>query len=366
MAAQTHDAAQDLEAFIAEAARHHLGVNRPGGRPEGGEPHPGVVPHLWKWSAIERLLPKLGAHQEVGGAYADVRRTFGLRNPGMGGHTATHTLTAAIQYLLPGEAAPAHRHTPSALRFIISGHGTTTTVNGVRLPMNPGDLLLTPSWCWHDHRHHGDAPMAWLDVLDVPLVQACKAGFQELYETGEQEVIAELDDVLGRFGAPGLQPATEPINRLAPLPIYRWDTTYEALHRRAHLTPDPFDDIALEYTNPATGGPAFRTISCWATLIRSGAQTQAHRHSTSTIYHVAKGRGASIIGGTRFDWEQGDTFVVPNWAYHEHFNPDANEDAVLFSASDRPLFDAFGWYREQAYTEHGGHQPITSVFEPME
>ena len=75
-----------------------------------------------------------------------------------------------------------------------------------------------------------------------------------------------------------------------------------------------------------------------------------------------------MIDGIRFDWEQGDTFVVPNWAYHEHLNPapDPDEDAVLFSASDRPLFDAFGWYREQEYAENAGHQPISSVFDPME
>lgn len=144
-----------------------------------------------------------------------------------------------IQYLLPGEVAPAHRHIPSALRFIIFGSGTTTTVGGVRLPMEPGDLLLTPSWCWHDHRHHGDAPMAWLDVLDVPLVQTCKASFQELSEQEEQEVVAELDDVLARFSAPGMQPATETINHPAPLPIYRWASTYLALQRRARLAVDP-------------------------------------------------------------------------------------------------------------------------------
>jgi gentisate 1,2-dioxygenase len=365
MAAQASKATGDFEAFVAQAERHHLRVARPGAA-EGNnvEPNPGIVPHLWKWSNIEKLLPELGRQRGVGGEFADVRRTFGLRNPA--GYTATHTLTCAIQYLLPDEAAPAHRHTPSALRFIITGTGTTTTVNGTRLPMRPGDLLLTPSWCWHDHRHHGDAPMAWLDVLDVPLVQACRSGFHELYPQGEQEVIAELEDVMERFSAPGLYAPTDTVDDPAPLPIYPWATTYAALQRRARLAADPCDEITLEYKNPVTGGPAFKTIGCWATLLGPGAHTKAHRHSTSAVYHVIQGRGASIIGGTRFGWEPGDTFVVPNWAYHEHLNLSTSGDAALFSVNDRPVFDAFGWYREQPYPDHDGHQPVTSIFEPSE
>jgi gentisate 1,2-dioxygenase len=363
MAIETGRQRDDFDTFIEQAGAHHLRVARPTDRPyEAVEPNPGIKPYIWKWSTIQKLLPALGVHRGVGGADEDVRRIFGLMNPG--GFNATHTLTCAIQYLLPGEVAPAHRHTPSALRFIITGSGTTTTVDGVRLPMRPGDLLLTPSWCWHDHRHHGDAPMAWLDVLDVPLVQACRAGFHERFPDGEQPVLAELDDVLARFSAPGMQAAGELIDHPAPLPIYAWDTTDEALQRRARLAPDPFDEVTLEYKNPVTGGPAFKTIGCWATLLRPGAHTQAHRHSTSAVYHVIQGRGATVIGGTRFDWEKGDTFVVPNWAYHEHLNLAEGEDAALFSVNDRPVFEAFGWYREEAHPD--GQQRVTGIFEPEE
>jgi len=152
----------------------------------------------------------------------------------------------------------------------------------------------------------------------------------------------------------------------APLPIYAWDTTYEALKRRARLGPDEFDAVTLEYTNPVTGGSAFKTIGCLATLLPPGAHTKAHRHSTSTVYHVIQGHGATVIDGTRFDWEPGDIFVVPNWAYHEHLNVSGDDDAALFSVNDGPVFEAFGWYREQAYPDHDGFQPVTSIFEPEE
>lgn len=351
-----------FDEFADEAQRLNLRVNRPGGPRSSQQPNPGIVPHLWKWSTIEGILPGLAAHQELGGSMGDVRRTLGLVNP-TGQHT-THTFGCSIQYILPGEVAPAHRHIATALRYIIQGTGTTTTVEGLRLPMDPGDLLLTPSWCFHDHRHTGTAPMAWLDVLDTNLVAACKASFQEVYPQGEQEVTGELDDVLARFASPGFLPASGPINREMALPIYRWATTKESLSRRAEVAADPFDAYTLQYVNPATGGPVLKTIGCWTTLLKPGMHTQAHRHSTSAVYHVVEGSGSSIIAGRRFDWEKNDFFVVPNWAFHEHVN-ESSEDAILFSVNDRPTFDAFGWYREQAYQERGGHQEVTSVFEPV-
>jgi len=66
----------------------------------------------------------------------------------------------------------------------------------------------------------------------------------------------------------------------------------------------------------------------------------------STVYHVAEGGGFSVIHGQRFDWTEGDTFVVPAWAWHEHASE--NGEAVLFSFSDRPILQAFALDREQA------------------
>jgi len=118
----------------------------------------------------------------------------------------------------------------------------------------------------------------------------------------------------------------------------------------------------MEYINPATGGSALRTIGCWIQLIRPGVQTQAHRQTSSAVYHVFAGQGLSVIEGQRFDWRQGDFFAVPPWAWHEHTNA-GDREAVLFSIQDTPVFEALGLYREEAYVADGGHQPITGVFE---
>ena len=48
---------------------------------------------------------------------------------------------------------------------------------------------------------------------------------------------------------------------------------------------------------------------------------------------------------------------------HEHANLSTRDAAVLFSIQDRPVLDALGLYREEAFTENGGHQKVTSSFE---
>jgi gentisate 1,2-dioxygenase len=74
-------------------------------------------------------------------------------------------------------------------------------------------------------------------------------------------------------------------------------------------------------------------------------KTEAHRHTSSAVYHVARGCGTSIISGRRFDWAEGDTFALPTWAEHQHENT-SGQDALLFSFSDEPAIRALGLLRE--------------------
>ncbi|MHB8618557.1 MAG: cupin domain-containing protein, partial [Chloroflexota bacterium] len=251
-------------------------------------------------------------------------------------------------YLRPGEVAPAHRHTPGAIRFIIQGSQAFTTVNGDKCFMERGDLVLTPAWTWHDHGHEGTEPMIWMDGLDLPLVHDLEAVFFEPFRGMQQPVKGtNVSEQLHRVGQ--LRPAQTPAegSGASPLLNYKWADTLDALERLSRLEGSPFDDVALEYINPFTGGPAIPTIACWAQMIRPGVHTQAHRQVTSKVYHVYEGSGYSVIGGQRFDWKKGDFFCVPTWAWHEHAN-EGTEPAYLFSIQDTPVLKALGLYREEA------------------
>ena len=71
-----------------------------------------------------------------------------------------------------------------------------------------------------------------------------------------------------------------------------------------------------------------------------------YRHTSSAIYHVFRGKGCTVVGDTRFDWEEGDSFTVPLWRWHRH-ECGSREEAVLFAMNDRPVMEALGFYREE-------------------
>jgi gentisate 1,2-dioxygenase len=322
------------------------------GRP--AEPRPRAIPYLWRWNDVEPLLMRSG--ELVTPERGAERRVLRLANPGVPGKTSTHTLSAAMQLLLPGECAPAHRHSPAAIRFILRGHGAYTTVEGERCPMEPGDLLLTPSWTWHDHASDSDGPVIWLDGLDHPLIRSLDTWFFEPYPEDRQPVAPR------RAGGPGLRPTqTKARADLPPVARYPWEATYAALKSMSFDEASPFDDLVLEYTNPASGAPALRTIGCWIQLLRPGLHTRAHRQTSCAVYHVFAGQGFSVIDGQRFDWQAGDSFAVPPWAWHEHAS-DPGDEAILFSIQDNPVFEALGLYREEPYPDNEGRQEVNGVF----
>jgi gentisate 1,2-dioxygenase len=358
------DSGVAAQAFYRELEKHHLvalwTVTKNLLPPE---PRSRCVPYLWRWDAVLPLVER-GARLTPLSRQAE-RRVLGFVNPGLPDrYGATHTLWAGFQYVLPGEVAPAHRHSPAAIRFVIDGEGAFTTVDGDKCQMARGDLVLTPPWTWHDHGNESDRPILWLDGLDLPMVAEMEGQFYEPHPAEAQSVAKPVGDSEHRYGIGQLRPTWEKrAGPFSPLLNYKWATTEAALRRLAAVAggASPFDDVAMEYINPHTGGPIMPTLGCWAQLIRAGVRTKAHRQMGSAVYFVFEGRGATVIEGQRFDWRKGDLFVVPTWTWHEHASADG--EAILFSVHDTPVMQALGLYREQAYREHDGHQPVTGVFE---
>ena len=318
-------------------------------RAHPNEPHPAARPYVWKWEILQGLLLRAAELVDTSEGRAE-RRALSLLNPGLGGrYGTTHTLITGVQMILPGEVAYAHRHTPDALRFIIEGRGAETTVEGEKIRVEPGDLVLTPSWLLHDHGNDSQEPVTWMDALDVPLVNLLDVSFFEQFKGWKQDLKKSADDSSKRYGSGTLSPSWQKpaAHENSPLLIYRWGPTLHALRQLAEVDASPYDDVALEYRNPFTGRPVMASISCCIQLLRPGVRTSAHRHTSSVVYFVVRGRGHSLINGERFDWKERDFLVLPNWAWHEHANESSSEDAILFSVSDRPVLDALGLYREE-------------------
>ena len=330
------------------------------------EPRAREVPYLWSWEAVRPLLLRAG---ELITAEEAERRVLMFLNPGNPPQIgATATLYAAAQLILPGETARAHRHTPAALRFIIEGDGAYTCVEGEKIFMAPGDLILTPAMVWHDHGNEGSDPVMWLDGLDIPLTTSLNCMFVEGFSVDGQSKDSQGESAprqcseklygRGLFPSESLAPPARPYS---PVWAYRWTEAREALDMLADSTePDRFDGTILRYVNPATGGEALPTMGCRLQLLHKGTHTAAHRHTQSIVYHVAEGSGYSILDGVRFNWRKGDTFAVPIWRWHEHVTE--KEDAVLFSVTDEPVLAPLGLVRSEVYGENGDFQKVRSVF----
>ena len=346
MAMDVMSDARERKAIAEELAKYDCRVAQPDDPPLFTRtPQSTMKPVHWKAQDLSRLLEMIGAtlKLEQGGQ----RRTIRLTNPGLP-YGTTPTFFCSIQYILPGEVASAHRHAATALRFIMEGVGADTIVDGEQYVINEGDLVLTPTWTWHDHEHKGDKPMIWLDVLDISLVRLLHATFFEGSDKPRQNVNRVSDLSYRKFGSGLLRPmhATQ-TGGPSPVLAYTWPKTEEALRQASGLDPDPYDDTLLEYQNPLTGGPALPTLGTAIQMLRPGSELKPHRHTGSVVYYVVRGEGTTEIDGVLYEWSKGDFIAQPPWTAHSHKNRSSTRDAVMFQVNDIPVLKALGLFREE-------------------
>ncbi len=313
-----------------------------------------LTPHIWRWKTLRGLAERAG--DLVGIDRGGDRRVLSLSHPDLGGLPfATHTLWGAVQFLRGGELAPAHRHTPAALRFVLEGTGVWTLVNGNPVHMAPGDLILTPSWTWHEHHNPGTQPMIWFDGLDLPLVRNLDAMF---FEPGGEELTpyepAQASGSEHLYSATGVLPAGEqaPVQdpasgRASRLLAYRWASVDAALARLIEVTGQRA--ACIRYADPATGRDIMPTVRAEMHRVLAGHRTLTTQTAGSGIWVVFRGSGATVINGHRYRWSAGDMFVTPSWAAVDH---EADGDADLFLFSDAPTLEALGLDRTQTARLH--------------
>ena len=308
------------------------------------EPRPTPRAHIWRYDAFRPFL--LEAASLLTADEAE-RRVLILENPAFAGKSrATATLYAGIQIVLPGEVAPAHRHTASALRFVLESSGGFTAVSGERTTMRTGDFVITPSWAWHDHGNDSKDPIVWMDVLDLPIVNFFEGGFSEHYNDKSQTIDRPEGDSLARYGA-GLLPIEGhgPFGKTSPIFNYPFDRTSKALAAIAAAgNLDPHWAATLRYSNPIDGGWAMPTIASWMTHLPAGTATQTMRSTDGIVIAVAEGRGFARIGDERIPFGPRDVLVVPNWTQRSFH---AETDCFLFCCSDRVAQEKLGIWREE-------------------
>jgi gentisate 1,2-dioxygenase len=311
-------------------------------------------PALWRYQDIRPFLMQSG---QLITADEAVRRVLILENPALPGQSAiTQSLYAGLQLILPGEVAPSHRHTQSALRFVLEGQGAYTTVNGERTPMQAGDFIITPSWTWHDHGHDGGLetaePVVWLDGLDIPMLRFFDAGFAENGSSKTQNVTQAEGTSYQRFGANMLPVRYDaPFGQTSPIFSYPYERTREALFQlEQKASIDPWDGVKLRYVNPATGGYPMPTMATFMQRLPAGFSGQPYRQTDGAVFSVVEGTGKVLIEGpggvSEFNFAAHDHFVVPSW---HTARLQSAAGCVLFSFSDRPVHQALGLHKEERF-----------------
>lgn len=303
------------------------------------QPRSNNAPHRWRWRDMLPLIDR--AVREVGMEDAE-RRVLLFKHPAydMRGGT-TSNLSAGLQILEPGERAQAHRHSLSAIRFIMSGSGAVTVVDGKRCPMEEGDLILTPTWTWHEHENNSDRRAVWFDGLDAPFARHLDTVF---FESGPaRELPADLsrvpDEVLAAGGS--LPQGELPKAGFSPQFRYPWANALQALQK----LPNAADGSKLlRYTNPFTGGAVIPTLDCYLQELAAGRSTTPVRSTSNAMCVVADGEGLTRIGDEVVEWARGDIFTLPHWKWISH---EAYAPSRLFLMTDRELLARVGYLREE-------------------
>lgn len=308
-------------------------------------PHSPAQVHRWRYAEARDYLMRAG--DLISAAQAE-RRVLIMENPGLpGSSSATSSLYAGLQLILPGEVAPCHRHAQCALRFVMEGEGAFTAVDGEKAVMRPFDLVLTPGWQWHDHGNTSAQPMIWLDGLDISIVLLFDASFAEHLPTSAHPETVPPGDTALRYGR-NMRPMRGTVSDRRPgrqplfhYPYAAWRESLENL--AGSSDPDPHFGHALEFTNPADGGAVMPTISAHVRLLPAGFVSRPRASTDGTIFVVVEGRGTALVEGKEIALQERDTLVVPSW---REMVLHADSDLVLFGYSDRTAQEKLGLFRE--------------------
>lgn len=306
-------------------------------------PSPHAVPQVWPWADVLPIAERAGRLVPVG--RGGERRAIAYANDGLRPEPyATPTLWAAAQYLGPKEVAPAHRHSQSAFRFVLEGEGVWTIVDGDPVAMRRGDLLLTAGWRWHEHHNVADAPMVWLDGLDIPLVSGLDAGF---FEFGPDEISDRSTPNASRserlWAYPGLRPLSAGAAKTSPLMAYRWEHTDAALSAQLELEAEGREGVlapghaAVRFTNPTNGADALVTLRMEMHRLAGGASSTLPRRVGSSVWQVFDGDGVIELAGHKHEVSKGDVIAVPSWC-PMNVSSTLGLDAFMFS--DAPVYEA--------------------------
>jgi gentisate 1,2-dioxygenase len=140
-----------------------------------------------------------------------------------------------------------------------------------------------------------------------------------------------------------MRPQKQPgAQRATPLLNYRWEHTDAALaaqhdlEARGHDVTIESGHAAIRYNNPTDGADVLPTIRAEFHRLAPGARTAPVQEVGSAVCQVFDGSGRVEVGGSGWEVQPGDLFVVPSWAV---VSIEADDGLDLFRFSDTPIIE---------------------------
>ena len=142
--------------------------------------------------------------------------------------------------------------------------------------------------------------------------------------------------------------------------VYRWEMMRELLDRHRDDEGDAHDGLMVEYIDPTTGEPVFKTMTFFMQMLQPGQKTLPVKTTSSLLVSPFEGKGHSIVDGKKFDWDQFDTLAIPGGSWFEHRITTRQDPLFLFVASDEPTLKKLALYKKWGKSASG---EISQIFD---
>jgi gentisate 1,2-dioxygenase len=116
----------------------------------------------------------------------------------------------------------------------------------------------------------------------------------------------------------------------------------------------------VEYIDPTTGEPVFKTITFFVQMLQPGQRTLPVKTNASLLVSPFEGQGHSVVNGQKFDWDRFDTLAIPGGSWFEHVNASPKDPLFLFVASDEPTLKKLALYKKWGKSASG---EISQIFD---
>jgi gentisate 1,2-dioxygenase len=272
-------------------------------------------------------------------AYAcDLRTSFSpLRNArygtliGLGGQCPSRVIDTRIIEVAPGERTSTHRHVHSAELFVLEGKGYTV-VNDRKLTWSKWDAFYLPTNAWHYTVNTGSTPARFVSISDAPLFDLFHLdAFEDIGKTDPpgpfypdtplQHLASSIDGRRGGEYEQAIMAAAENERKLATGTLVTHFKEQTLLLNKKGTRSTFLVDVAQGFHGTALSMVMFQ--------IAPGGWQSKHRHGGEAVLYCVEGKGYSVLDGERHDWAAGDATLVSKWSWHQHFNADPDNVAVI-------------------------------------